>query len=271
MPVEPGQEYRHGPGGRARKRSPIPVDGLQSRRADGDLALFPALAAHAKPLEPYAERIRVVPFGIEPATWNEPPAAASRFAPGSLRPYVLFAGRHVPYKGVDVLLRAIAAVPSFRAVIVGDGPRRSAWETLARELNLGDRACFTGEVSDADLKALMHGCAALVLPSVTRAEAFGYVQLEAMAAGVPVISTDVPSGVSWVNQHERTGIIVPAGNAEALRDAIARFMADPVLRSRLGAAGRDRVRTEFTMTRLRDRLRDVYEELGLLRPLPAAC
>jgi rhamnosyl/mannosyltransferase len=111
----------------------------------------------------------------------------------------------------------------------------------------------------------------LVLPSVTRAEAFGYVQLEAMAAGKPVISTDVPSGVSWVNQHERTGLVVPAGDALALREAIDRVVNDADLRARLGAAGRARVEEAFTLERLRERLRAFYEEMSLLRSEPSSC
>jgi hypothetical protein len=112
----------------------------------------------------------------------------------------------------------------------------------------------------------MHACTALVLPSVTRAEAFGYVQLEAMACGKPVISTDVPSGVSWVNQHERTGLVVPAGNVERLRGAIVRLMMDDGLRARLGEAGRARVHREFTHVRFRERLAALYAELSLLEP-----
>jgi rhamnosyl/mannosyltransferase len=117
----------------------------------------------------------------------------------------------------------------------------------------------------------MHACALLVLPSVTRAEAFGYVQLEAMAAGKPVVSTDVPSGVSWVNQHERTGLVVPARDAGALGAALERLMGDAALRARFGAAGRARVEDEFTLGRLRERLRLLYEESALLPPWPAAC
>jgi rhamnosyl/mannosyltransferase len=110
----------------------------------------------------------------------------------------------------------------------------------------------------------MQRCAVLALPSITRAEAFGYVQLEAMASNKPVVSTDVPSGVSWVNQHETTGLVVPAGDACALRVALDRLMNDPSLRRRLGDAGRRRVEQEFTLTRLRDRLRSLYVELGLI-------
>ena len=130
---------------------------------------------------------------------------------------------------------------------------------------------FPGEVDTTTLGALYHACDVFVLPSVTRAEAFGYVQIEAMAAGTPVISTDVPSGVSWVNQHERTGLIVPAGQPEPLRAAIVRLLADAALRARFGTAGRERVEREFTLARLRERLRGLYEELGLLEQSTETC
>jgi rhamnosyl/mannosyltransferase len=214
----------------------------------------PALGAHASSLAAYQERIRVIPFGIDPALWTPAPGAQS-----AGDPFVLFAGRHVGYKGVDVLLRALAPRAA-RAVIVGDGPKRAEWEELSRALGLDGRVTFTGEVPDAELRRLMHACAALVLPSVTEAEAFGYVQLEAMASGKPVISTSVPSGVSWVNQDERTGLVVRAGDAEALGGAIDRLMGDAALRARLGAAGRARVDEEFTLGILRERLRVLYDE-----------
>ena len=92
-----------------------------------------------------------------------------------------------------------------------------------------------------------------------------------MASATPVISTDVPSGVSWVNQDGRTGLVVPARDAEALGAAIERLMADAPLRARFGAAGRARVETEFTLERLRERLRVLYEEAAIVPPWPAAC
>ena len=236
-------------------------------RARRIIVSSPALARHAAVLAPYQDRVRVIPFGIDPAGWTAPPGAPPA-APSE--PFVLFAGRHVGYKGVDVLLRALASSGA-RGVIVGDGPKRAEWERLSRELGLNGRVTFTGEVPDAELRRQMHACAALVLPSVTQAEAFGYVQLEAMAAGKPVISTDVPSGVSWVNQDGRTGLVVHAGDAEALRAAIERLLADAPLRAELGAAGRARVEDEFTLGRLRERLRLLYEEAAVLPPWPAAC
>jgi rhamnosyl/mannosyltransferase len=234
-----------------------PMARIAYSRAKRFVVSSPALAAHATALGPYQSRIAVIPFGIDPAPWRGPLTPETPDAP-----FVLFAGRHVDYKGVDVLLRALEGTAA-RAVIAGDGPRRTAWQQMARDLGLNGRVTFTGEVPDSELRRLMHTCTAFVLPSITQAEAFGYVQLEAMAAGKPVISTDVPSGVSWVNQDGRTGFVVRAGDAGALRAAIERVTGDAPLAARLGAAGRARVDEEFTLERLRDRLRRLYEEVGL--------
>jgi rhamnosyl/mannosyltransferase len=235
-------------------------------RARRIIVSSPPLGDQATALDSYRERIRVVPFGIEPSAWMPGRAGTN----GTGEPFVLFAGRHVAYKGVDVLLRALSK-GSARAVIVGDGPKRREWEAMAAGLGLDGRVTFAGEVADDELRRLMHACAALVLPSVTRAEAFGYVQLEAMASGKPVISTDVPTGVSWVNQHMQTGLVVRAGDVEALRTAIDRLIADRPLREALGSAGRARVEQEFTLERLRERLRLLYEEAAVTPRWPAAC
>jgi glycosyltransferase involved in cell wall biosynthesis len=226
-------------------------------RARRIIVSSPALGEHASALTPFRNRIRVIPFGIDPGPWMTPASAPA--SPGAA-PFVLFAGRHVAYKGVDVLLRALSTSPS-RAVIAGDGPKRRGWERLSRDLGLNGRVRFVGEVSDVELRRLMQECALLVLPSVTEAEAFGYVQLEAMACGKPVISTDVRSGVSWVNQHMRTGLTVASGDDRALQRAIDRLMEDAGLRDRLGEAGRARVQDEFTIGRLGERLRLLYEEI----------
>jgi rhamnosyl/mannosyltransferase len=221
-------------------------------RARRFIVSSPALGEHAAALKPYRDRISVIPFGIDSSQW---PAADP--ASAGQDPFVLFVGRHVPYKGVDVLLRALQGT-GIRAVIAGDGPQRDEWQTLARALDVEAR--FPGDVSDGQLRDLFASCAAFVLPSTSRAEAFGYVQLEAMASGRPVISTDVPSGVSWVNQHERTGLIVPAGDPGALRAAMRRLLDDSALRLRLGRQARERVENAFTMAHLRDRLRAFFAE-----------
>lgn len=220
----------------------------------------PNLAAHAAELQPHQHKCVVIPFGIDRSRLAATPEIACRTAqlvsetPG---PRILFIGRLVPYKGVDVLLRSLARVTG-SAWIVGDGPLRESLETECRRLGVADRVRFTGAVSDAEVVAHLHACDVLVLPSVTHAETFGVVQIEAMACGKPVISTNVRSGVPWVNRDGETGLVVEPGDPRALAEAIERLASDDVLNRRMGEAGRARVAREFTLEGMAARTADLY-------------
>ena len=231
------------------------------RAAARFLVSSPALAEHAAALQPFRDRVTVIPFGIDVDRWRpseEVRRRADEICRRAGRPIVLFAGRHVPYKGVPVLIEAAAPL-DVEVVIAGDGPMRASWRGLAGSQAGAARFSFPGEVDDQELRALLVASGMFVLPSVTRAEAFGYVQLEAMACGTPVISTALPTGVPWVNE---TGLVVPPNDVEALRHAIERLVGDPELASRLGALGEARARTEFSMRAMGDRLVAVCRELA---------
>ena len=231
-------------------------------RASHFIVSSPALADHSEVLRPYRNRTRVIPFGIDEPTAID--ADHQRRVEGIRRrlpgPIVLFAGRFVAYKGVDVLIKAAADLP-ISLVVVGDGPMRASWTALAARTAGPGRIVFTGEIADDELKAYFEACDVFVLPSVTRAEAFGFVLLEAMAHGKPVISTALRSGVSWVNQDGVTGVVVPPGNVATLRAAIQQLTVDVALRQRFGTAGRQRVRGEFSLRQMTDRFVDVCHEI----------
>lgn len=229
-------------------------------RAARIIVSSPALAEHARALRPYRSKCVVIPFGFDPGRF-----ATGIQAPPNPHPTVLFVGRMVEYKGIDILLRALAGLEGVHAMMVGDGPRRLALQELAGDLGLAGRVSFEGEVSDERMAELYAACDLFVLPSVTRAEAFGLVQLEAMAAGKAVVSTAVPTGVPWVNQHERTGLIVPPGDVPALRKAIERLLADADLRSRMGREGQARVARDFTPARMIQQMLAVYREVSRRR------
>jgi rhamnosyl/mannosyltransferase len=204
-----------------------------------------ALAAHR-------DKCVVVPYGLDVERYAASPEVtrrAERLRREARLPILLFVGRFVRYKGLEVFLRALPGLEA-KAVLVGEGPLRSALEALAGQLGLADRVQFVGPASERDLVAWYHACDVLVLPSVSRQEAFGMVQLEGMLCGRPVVSTDLPTGVPWVNQHGRTGFVVRPDAAGPLRDALARLIDEPALRERLGAAGRARVLGQFTAERM---------------------
>ena len=216
----------------------------------------PALAA-------YQDKVVVIPYGLDPRAFA--PSAAADAAPVSARPTVLFVGRLVAYKGVDVLLRAMAGVPA-SLVVIGDGPLRRALEVLAGQLGVAGSVRFLGHVSDAERLEWYRRADLLALPSVSRQEAFGMVQVEAMLAGRPVISTALPTGVPWVNQDGESGLVVPPGDVEQLRAALMRLCGDPALRASLGAQARARALEHFTARRMCAAIDDVCRAVARHQP-----
>jgi len=204
----------------------------------------------------------VIPFGVEkPVDSARVIGRAEEIRSEIGRPFVLFAGRFVAYKGVDVLLNALRDSTA-AAVLVGDGPLKPALEARARSWGMFDRVRFAGEVTNDELAALYRACDLFVLPSVTRQEAFGVVQIEAMSRARPVVSTDVGTGVAWVNVNGETGLVVPPGDAHALRGAIDRLLANPLERQNMGAAAAERARSVFAVDRMTNGILGLYDDVG---------
>jgi glycosyltransferase involved in cell wall biosynthesis len=118
---------------------------------------------------------------------------------------------------------------------------------------------FLGNVPDADLPALYQSADLFILPSTSRAESFGMVLVEAMASGLPCITTEIGSGNSFVVQDGVTGLVVPPRAPAALAQAMARLLVDPALRTQLGQAGRERALREFTVDKMVERVEAVYQ------------
>jgi glycosyltransferase involved in cell wall biosynthesis len=126
---------------------------------------------------------------------------------------------------------------------------------------VADRVRFVGALEHDELVAHFHAADVLVLPSVTRNEAFGLVQLESHACGVPVVSTDLPSGVPFANQHGETGLVVRPGDPAELAAALSLLLEDGALRARLGRQARDRFLREFTLDTMISRMLSLYAEV----------
>jgi glycosyltransferase involved in cell wall biosynthesis len=160
---------------------------------------------------------------------------------------VVSIGRLSTEKGHADLVRALSLVskipdvPPFRTIIVGDGPERERLRQLAVQTGIGDRITMTGH--QTDVRSYYALASVFALPS--HSEGSPNVVLEAMAAGVPVAATAV-GGVPEIVEHDRTGLLVPARDPAAMAQAIGRLLRDKSLRRRLGEAGREHARREFT-------------------------
>jgi glycosyltransferase involved in cell wall biosynthesis len=230
------------------------LERLLARRVDRVIAITDALARFSVERGGLpAGKVDVVHYGLAAAEpWGESAAPP----PGG--PLLLSVSRLVPQKGLDVALRALAPVrervPDARLAVLGEGPERAPLQALAGELGLADAVLLPGRV--ADVRGWLDAAELLVHPA--RWEGFGLALLEAMLAAKPVVATRVSSIPEIVVDGE-TGYVVPPDDAAAVAAAIVRLLEDDALRARLGAAGLERARREFSVDRMADATLAVYE------------
>ena len=206
-----------------------------------------AVVANSRGLADLAARsagavpIRMIPNGVDAARFT-PAEELSREGPVRL----VFVGRLVRQKGLDVLLEALARLPGeacFEATIIGDGPLRADLAAMAARLGLAAKVRFAGWVSRADMPETLRHADAFVFPS--RDEGMPNAVLEAMASGLAVAATRIAGNEELV-EEERTGFLVPPDDAAALAAVVARLVADRNLCWRLGQAGREKVVREYS-------------------------
>jgi glycosyltransferase involved in cell wall biosynthesis len=212
------------------------LDGMLVRRAAAIISPTPihvGASHHARAIAARGSVVIPYPFDqslMPTATGKTPFAERLRlFRRG--RALAISIGRLVPYKGFDVLIDAAREFgDQLCAIIVGTGPLAVDLTTRIAATGVGDRIMMVGgltadELADALAQGKI-GC----MPSVTAAEMYGMAQVESMAAGLPVVSTAIPrSGVPYVNHHEKTGLVVPPGNADDLATALRRLVEDESL------------------------------------------
>lgn len=217
-------------------------------------------AGHVLRAKGYSGPLTVIPqFGVDPERFRPVPRDPSQ-------PFTIgYAGRFVQEKGLLVLLAALADLPGeWQFVARGSGPLATVLSARAAEMGLGEHVSFLPPLPSTQMPSFYQALDLIVLPSLTRPnwkEQFGRVLVEAMACGVPPIgsaSGEIPNVIG------DAGVVGAEGDADALRAAIARLMAEPGWRARLGEQGRQRVLAQFTQAQIARRTWDVYcQVLGL--------
>jgi glycosyltransferase involved in cell wall biosynthesis len=232
--------------------------------ADKIIVASPSHIDNSPYLKRHKDKCAVIPFGIDTGRFRLTGTIQKRV--DDIRSkygtrIVLSIGRLVYYKGLEHLINAMKNIDAC-LLIVGDGYLKNDLEKMVCDLKIGRKIKFLGTIDNDEVAACYHACDIFVLPSIAESEAFGIVQLEAMACGKPVINTSLPTGVPWVSVHRETGITVPPGDSEALADAIHELFDNAALRERYGRNASVRVLNSFALDGMIEKIYQIYEEVA---------
>jgi len=211
----------------------------------------------------FRDKCRVIPFGID--TDHFQATSENQTLSLSLKgkygeKIVLFVGRLVKYKGLQHLIPAMGGVDG-HLLIVGDGPERSALESLSRKKDLTSKVHFLGHVPQEDLAAYYQASQAVALTSINESEAFGMTLLDGLAFGKPLLTTDLSTGVADVNLDGVTGFRVPVGNTDAMTRALRKLLENPALRAEMGENSLKHFRDHFNYEKMIASHLELYREV----------
>jgi len=208
----------------------------------------------------WKHKVRTLPLGIVESPQDEDTRVFDRLGLAADRPFFLFLGALRYYKGLHTLVAAARQVDA-PIVIAGSGTEDETLRTLGARLGAGN-VLFAGQVTDAEKTALMKRCLAFVLPSHLRSEAYGMVLVEAAMQGRPLVCCEIGSGMSFVNAHDESGLMVPPENEPALAAAMNALLNDPDLTARLGRGARARYDRLFSGAPLGQGYAALFHELA---------
>jgi glycosyltransferase involved in cell wall biosynthesis len=223
-------------------------------RCDGITVLSNALARATSVVGVPAERISIIPHGVDTRRFTPPPD-------GERDKIILFVGSFIERKGVRFLLTAgadlLRKLPGYRIQLIGEGPQEPLLRDMVDRLGLSDRVQFKGFLSQDEVRIAMQRARLFVLPSLE--EGLGVVLLEALACGTPIVASDV-DGIPDVVTPE-VGLLVPAGSAPALASAVMELLGDANRWQRLSDAARDRAVAHYDWRHIAQQYLAVYRDI----------
>jgi glycosyltransferase involved in cell wall biosynthesis len=230
------------------------------RRADAIIVSDISMVSNSRFLVLQTKKCSVIPFGTNVAYWQDlderQRAEVERLRQAYPR-LVAATGRLVSYKGFETLVRALQEVDA-TVVLVGEGPMKTTLERLAKRLGVAERLLLRGPMPRDQLKIYLRAARVFAFPSITPAETFGIAQIEAMAAGLPIVNTALSTGVPKVARDGIEAITVAPSDPAALATAIRRLLDDTLLAKRLGQAGLMRAQAKYGQDTFVSRVKRVY-------------
>lgn len=239
-----------------------PFEQQMLARAQAIIVTSPPYLASSLALAAWRDKCHLIPLGIDKQRLPIPTDAALRWAEqqwltGKHR--ILTIGRLTYYKGHEVLIRALTEVEHGQLIIVGKGEKFSFLNNVVRDLGLTDRVKLLGYCPEQEVNALLASCDCFCLPSLERTEAFGVVLMEAMRYAKPVVASRIPgSGITWVVQDQRTGLLTSPQDHKALADSIRTLTSDPIKLKQMGEYGRQRFEELFDIHQVANRIGELY-------------
>lgn len=240
-----------------------PFENAIVKRADLIISTSPNYIPHSKPLSRNTQKVRIVQNGIQTGNFDlrdgdreQIRKIRSRYEG---RKIVFTCGRHVPYKGLDKLIKADSFIDEECVILIGG---EGHIDNSLRAIPHSERVKFLGRLSDDELRQHLYAADIFAFPSNTKAEAFGVALAEAMYCHcVPVCFRLEGSGVNWVSLDNETGISAPINDIKALAQAIDTLLHNEGIRERYAQAAGSRIRENFTTESAVEAMKDIYQEL----------